>query len=396
MPEPARQPLRIVHLGKYYPPAFGGIETHTRTLAQALAARGHDVTVVALNHAAADGSDATFDRFRRTPHARDDDGPVRVLRVGRWASVAKFDVAPGLTQLLRRMANDPPDVWHLHAPNVTAMLAVLAVPRLGPLVITHHSDIVRQRVLKQLVRPFEARLYGRAALILATSPAYPAGSPLLGTVRAKVETLALGLDLDPFARPSSAALTCANWFRHNDPGPLWVTVGRLVSYKALGVALRALRHVPGTLLVFGTGPMEAAWRALAATLGVADRVVWRGRVSGDELVGGYHAATAHWFPSNARSEGFGLVQVEAMASGCPTINAAVPDSGVGWVCRDGVAGLTVPVNDPAALAAAAHRLMAEPGLRDRLSAGGRREAGERFTAAVMAERCEAFYRRVVR
>ena len=395
MPEPARPALRIVHLGKYYPPALGGIETHTRTLAQALAARGHAVTVVALNHAAADGSDATFDRFPRTPHARDADGPVRVLRVGRWASVAKFDVAPGLTQLLRRMANDPPDVWHLHAPNVTALLAVLAVPRIGPLVITHHSDIVERRVLRHLVRPFEACLYRRAALILATSPAYPDGSDLLRAVRSKVETLALGLDLDPFARPSPAALTYANCFRHNDPGPLWVTVGRLVSYKALGVALRALRHVPGTLLVFGTGPMEADWRALAAALGVADRVVWRGRVSGDELVGGYHAATAHWFPSNARSEGFGLVQVEAMASGCPTINAAIPHSGVGWVCRDGVAGLTVPVDDPAALAAAAHRLMAEPRLRDRLSAGGRREAGERVTAAVMAERCEAFYRRVV-
>ena len=328
--------------------------------------------------------------------AHETDGPVKVTRVGRWAGVAKFDVAPGLTALLRRLLADPPDVWHLHAPNVTMTLAVLALPRLRPLVVTHHADTDGRGLLSHLVRPFETRLYRRAALLLATSPAYVDGSPQLSASRAKVEVLPLGLDLRPFTHPSPAALTVANCHRHNDPGPLWVTVGRLVPYKALDVALRALRRVPGTLLVAGTGPMEATWRKLADDLGQADRVVWRGRVSADELAGGYLAATAHWFPSHSRAEAFGLAQVEAMASGCPSVNAAVEHSGVGWVCRDGVSGLTVPVNDPAAFAAAALRLLNEPGLRERLSAGGRREAGERFTAAVMAERCEDLYRRVVR
>ena len=377
--------MRIVHLGKYYPPAVGGIETHTRTLARGLAARGHAVTVVAVGH---DTGPAGVTRER--------DGPVAVVRVGRRASVAKFDVAPGLTATLRRLLADPPDVWHLHAPNVTMTLAVLALPRLRPLVITHHADIDRHHALRHLVRPFESRLYRRADLLLATSPPAADGSPRLAGCRAKVEVLPLGLDLRPFTDPSPGAVACANRHRHNDPGPRWLTVGRLVPYKALDVALRALRRVPGTLLVVGTGPMGAAWRALAATLGVADRVAWCGRVSPDELAGAYLAATAHWFPSNAPAEGFGLVQVEAMASGCPTVNAAVPRSGIGWVCRDGVSGLTVPVNDPAAFAAAAHRLLSEPGLRDRLSADGRREACERFTAAVMAERCETLYRRVVR
>src|SRR5439155_27360750 len=115
---------------------------------------------------------------------------------------------------------------------------------------------------------------------------------------------------------------------------------------------RALARVPGRLLVIGEGPALAGLRRLAAARGVADRVVWRGHVGEDELVGAYHAATALWFPSNARSEGFGLVQVEAMASGCPVINTAVPASGVAWVCRHEETGLTVPVGDAAALAAA--------------------------------------------
>lgn len=391
----AGNPLRVVHLGKYYPPASGGIETHTRTLAQAQADLGADVSVVVVNHATAGGKDVTFDSFGRTPNVAEDDGPVRVLRAGRWGCLAKLDVAPGLAGILRRLLRDPPDVWHLHTPNVTMMLALLAHPRVRPLVVTHHSDIVRQRVLKSAVRPLERTIYRRAAAVLADSPPYIDGSDLLQAFRSKVDSLPLGLDLVPYARPSVAAIAHAERLRRKYPGPIWVSVGRLVYYKALDIALVALREVPGTLIVIGTGPMERAWRERASELGVADRIVWNGRTSDDELVGAYHAATALWFPSNARSEGFGLVQVEAMASGCPVINAAVPHSGVAWVSRNEETGLTVPLNDPSAFAAAARRLLDESGLRNRLAAEGRRQAAQRFDHRTMAERSLAIYREVV-
>ena len=184
--------------------------------------------------------------------------------------------------------------------------------------------------------------------------------------------------MTPFTTPSVAALDCAETLRRRHVGPIWVTVGRLIYYKALDVALQALKTVPGTLIVIGTGPMQAAWKAKAIELGVTDRVVWQGRATPDELIGTYHAATAHWFPSNARSEGFGLVQVEAMASGCPTINTAIPHSGVPWVCRHDHSGLTVPVNDPSAFAAAANRVRSEPDLRQRLSDQANRSDSGQF------------------
>src|SRR5262249_28666229 len=110
-----------------------------------------------------------------------------------------------------------------------------------------------------------------------------------------------------------------------------------------------------------------------------------------EIVPYYLAADAFWFPSNARSEAFGLVQVEAMASGCPVINTAIPHSGVPWVSRHDETGLTVPVNDPCALAAAARRLLEEPGLRDRLTAAARRRAADEFDHRVMARRSLEVY-----
>jgi rhamnosyl/mannosyltransferase len=165
-----------------------------------------------------------------------------------------------------------------------------------------------------------------------------------------------------------------------------------VYYKGLHHAVRALAAVPGRLLVVGEGPLAGALRGQAAAAGVAGRVVWLGRVDGDDLAGAYRAATALWFPSNTRSEAFGLVQVEAMASGCPVINAAIPVSGVPWVSRHGETGLTVPVDDPDALAAAARRLLQEDGLRERLGRQGRDVAGREFDHRLMAERSLGVYR----
>jgi glycosyltransferase involved in cell wall biosynthesis len=308
--------------------------------------------------------------------------------------VAKLDVTPGLPKLLRQLRTNPPDLWHLHTPNITGMLAMLAVRGLRPLVITHHSDIVRQKLLKHAVRPLEKIIYKRAAAVLPTSAAYAAGSDLLQRMPQKVTPLPLGIDLAPYQRPSPAALQFAQELKQQHGGPLWLAVGRLIYYKGLEVGLAALKDVPGKLVIIGTGPHEHIWKQTAIDLGVADRVVWLGRANDAQKIGAYHAATAYWFPSTARAEGFGLVQVEAMASGCPVINTAIPHSGVAWVSLDNVSGLTVPVNDAGAFAAAANRLLNEAGLRERLAVGAQARAAAEFDQATMAERCEAIYRKV--
>ena len=387
--------LRVVHLGKYYPPAMGGIETHTQTLARHQANAGCDVRVVVVNHADKTGRDVTFEGRCQTPDRVECDGPVVVHRVGRVANLAKLDIAPELLATLVKLLRDPPDIWHLHAPNITMMLALAIYPAIRPLVITHHSDIVRQRLLKHLVRPLERLICHRAERILTDSPPYAGGSSLLAKHPTKVVALPLGIELDPFVNPSAAALVHAEQLRASCTGPIWLSAGRLVYYKALDVALRALKELPGMLHIIGTGPMEPAWRSLAASLGVADRVVWRGRVSDEELIGTYCAATALWFPSNERSEGFGLVQVEAMACGCPVVNANIPHSGVPWVSRHDETGLTVPVNDPKAFASASRCILTEPGLRERLSREAVLQAKSRFDAVQMAARSLEIYRETI-
>lgn len=378
-------PLRVCHLAKFYPPAPGGIESHVRTLARAQAELGATVRVVCVNHRDGLGRDVTWEPLARTATVEEWDGPVRVTRLGKWGNLARLDICPELSSALRGLRGEA-DVLHLHAPNPTMTLALAAVAPAGRLVVTHHSDVVRQRLLGLAFRPFERLVYRKADGILSDSPGYQEASPLLGRFAGKVSVLPLGIGLRPYREPSAAALAHANRLRAEHGAPLWLAVGRLVYYKGLHNAVRALAAAPGRLLVIGEGPARTELQRLAAAERVADRIIWHGHVSEDELIGAYHAATALWFPSNARSEGFGLVQVEAMASGCPVINTAIEASGVAWVSRHEETGLTVPVEDPAALGTAARRLVDQPRLRELLASGARRRAAAEFDHLQMARR----------
>jgi rhamnosyl/mannosyltransferase len=374
------QNLRILHLGKFYPPAPGGIETHVRTLAQAQAALGADVRVYCMNHEAG-------------PTTVDHDGPIEVTRFARAASVAKLDLCRDLVGALRKVNAD---ILHLQVPNPSMIVALLQARPRVPMVVTYQSDVVKQRLRAALFRPLERLAYRRAGAILPTSPTYVPGSEFLRPYGERIEVVPMGIDLTPYRDPSEADRAEAEAIRRRHEGPLWLGCGRLIYYKGFLNAIRALPKVPGTLLIVGDGPDRAALEAEADRLEVRHRVVFLGSMPYQKVVPYYLAAEAFWFPSNARSEAFGIVQVEAMASGCPVINTAIPHSGVAWVSPHDVSGLTVPMDDPAALAAAANRLLDEPGLRDRLVAGARRRAIEEFDHRVMAERSLAIYRRILR
>jgi rhamnosyl/mannosyltransferase len=391
---PQGTPLRICHLGKFYHPASGGIETHLRTLAQVQARLGADVRVLCVNHLDRQGRDVTWSPLARTPTVFEQDGAVRITRVGRQGSVARFDFCFRLPQLLASLRRSA-DIVHLHVPNPTMLLALAAVGTCLPLVITYHSDVVRQKRLVRLIRPVENRLFRKAKIILATSPAYISGSELLQAHTDKVAVLPFGIDLGRFLQPSEEALRFAGKTRREHGEPLWLAVGRLVYYKGLANAIKALASVPGRLLVVGEGPLGPELRQLANRTGTADRVIWCGRLNEQELSGAYHAATALWFPSNARSEAFGFVQIEAMASGCPVINTAIPGSGVPWVSRHEESGLTVPVDDALALARAANRLLDKPALREFFSYQARERACREFGADLMGRRSLEVYRGVL-
>ncbi len=171
-----------------------------------------------------------------------------------------------------------------------------------------------------------------------------------------------------------------------------LAVGRLVPYKGFRFAIEAMPQVDGHLCIIGTGPEDSFLRQLARERNVAEKVTFLGRV--DDLRPYYQAASAFVLPSVTRAEAFGVVQLEAMASGTPIINTHL-DSGVPEVAADGISAITVPPNDPNALAAAMNSLLSDPGLRSQLSAGGRHAVQETYALEIMVSTTLDIYREVL-
>jgi glycosyltransferase involved in cell wall biosynthesis len=170
--------------------------------------------------------------------------------------------------------------------------------------------------------------------------------------------------------------------------PLLLAMGRLHKVKAHDVSLEALKLFPEAYLwIAGEGPLEYNLKRLAHRLGVEDRVRflgWR-----EDAAALYRAADVCVFPS--RYEPLGNTVIQAWAHGVAIVAAA--SQGPGVLIRDGDDGLLTPIDDPAALAAAARRLADDAGLKARLvEAGLQRVADEFSQAAVVAKWRELFAR----
>jgi rhamnosyl/mannosyltransferase len=266
-------------------------------------------------------------------------------------------------------------------------MAYLASGHRGKAIFTYHSDTVKQKVLGTLFQPLLDAALRRSSAVIATSPNYLATSPVLATVRDRCHVIPYGIDLSQFSQCDPAVVS---QIRQQYGERLVISVGRLVYYKGFEYLIRAMARVNGKLLIVGDGPLRGDLQKLASELGIAEKIVFLGEIQNERVIPYYHAAQIFALASVARSEAFGIVQIEAMASGLPVINTAL-DSGVPFVSLDGQTGLTVAPADADAMAAALKRLLDDADLRRTLGSAGIRRAQQEFSLDTMVRRTLHLY-----
>jgi rhamnosyl/mannosyltransferase len=166
----------------------------------------------------------------------------------------------------------------------------------------------------------------------------------------------------------------------------------MVYYKGFEHLVRAMVQVDAHLLIIGKGPLREPLSQLAAGLGLEECITFLSEVN--DIRPYYQAADVFALPSIMRSEAFGIVQLEAMASRKPVINTHL-DSGVTFVSPHGISGLTVPPADAEALRQAINQLLDQPEWRAELGKKARQRVVEKFTVDKMVQSTFDLYQDVM-
>jgi phosphatidyl-myo-inositol alpha-mannosyltransferase len=325
----------------------GGVQEHIRGLAEALIDLGHHVSVIS---------------------PADDDTPLpdyvvpagRAMPVPYNGSVARLAFGFLSASRVRRWLKDGAfDVLHVHEPAAPSLSLLACWVADGPIVATMHSSIPRSRFMHAAEGILQSALEKISARIAVSEAAR----------RTLVEHFGGDAVLIPNGVPVKK-------FEKADPLPGWPGAGGALGFlgrideprKGLTVMLSAFEILgqqrPDTrLLIAGPGDAEEALARLPAVL--RPRVTMLGQVSEEDKVRVYHSVDVFCAP-NTGGESFGYVLAEAMAAGAPIVASDL--DAFRRVLRDGRAGELFETGSPAELAAAAGRLLDQPGVRADLSA----------------------------
>ena len=364
--------LRVLHVGKFYPPYRGGMESHLEALCGELK-RSVDLEILV---ASSNGS-RTSEEFL--------DG-VKVARLGKLFTLRS---APFCPQMVRQIRTSKADIVHIHLPNPGAILAYLASGHRGRLVFTYHSDIIRQKVLSRFFDPILRHALNHADAIIVSSSNYIKSSYILPRYEEKCRVIPFGIQIERFQRPH---LLEVRRLRKLFGPRIVLGVGRLVYYKGFEHLIAAMKFVEGRLVIVGSGPLHDALRQKAVSYGVGERVTFLTDVN--DVCPYYQAADVFALSSVARSEAFGIVQLEAMACGKPVVNTDLA-TGVTSVSLDGLSGVTVPPADPEALGKALNCLLDNPVRSAAFGRAGQLRVKQHFNLQAMARQTLALYQDVM-
>jgi teichuronic acid biosynthesis glycosyltransferase TuaC len=289
--------------------------------------------------------------------------PPRGRTYASWGAWA----APLLGRALGRLrASFPFDLVHAHYAVPAGDAVRRAAPEVPLVVSVHGGDVLGAHADAPTVRS----TFAHARLLLANS----AGTARRCHDRGARAVRVVHLGADPPAAPAPPPATAT-----------LVTVANLIERKRIADVIRAvallgdawpqLRHV-----IVGDGPERATLQALATSLGVADRIAFRGRLAPDDAVATGRQASLFVLPST--DEAFGVAYVEAMAAGVPAIGCQGED-GPEEIAAAGGGIELVPARDPVALASSLGALLSDPGRAERM----RRAARENVLRSFTWERC---------
>jgi rhamnosyl/mannosyltransferase len=369
--------VKILQVNKLYAPAIGGVETVVKDVAEGLSGIT-DMSVLVCT--------------QKGGRKEELYNGVKVVRAKSFGTFLSVPLSVDFFSRYKKMSADA-DIVQMHTPFPPGDLAVFLFGAQGRLAVWWHSDIVRQKLLAWLLSPLIRHTLKQADLIIVASDTNIESSSFLPKYRDKCKVLPYGLDFEKYPEAEEGFLSK----KLNMPcHKRLLFAGRLVYYKGVDILVDAMRWVYGAeLFIVGSGPLEKGLRKKAVKYGLLDKIHFLGTATREELLAALNGCDIFVFPSTAKSEAFGIVQLEAMHYGKPVINTNLPTA-VPTVSVHGETGLTVHPGNAEKLAEAINSLVKNDALRIFYGENAARRVRENYDLRHMVKDLLEFYKTLKR
>lgn len=385
--------MRILHIGKYYPPFAGGIENFLTDLIQAQVSQNMQTAALVHDH------EIQWRRFFTSIQPETQTNPL-IYRVPSYGRMLYAPISPQFLFWTNRVIKTyQPDILHFHLPNTSALWALLlpSAQRI-PWVLHWHSDVVssidnRIALAYRAYRPFEQAMLRQARAVIATSQPYLHSSVALQNWQQKSQVIPLGIATQRLPEPTADALTWAE--QQWQPNLQRILhIGRLTYYKGQKVLIQALKECPqAQLLIVGKGELQAELTHLINKHNLQHRVKLLGFCDNAQLHALFRCCEVFCLPSLERTEAYGVVLMEAMRYAKPVIATLVKGSGMSWVVDDKQTGLLVQPDNAKHLAAAIQQL-SDKALSQQYGQAGYDKFIQQFDITQVSQKMTSLYQQV--
>lgn len=364
--------MKILHVGKYYSPVPGGIESVNKLIVDGLREEVHHILC--------------FNTSCRNTYIKERN--VEITRTATFGVIASQPLSIAYFWKLKKILQEfKPNVVHFHYPNPLGALCLnIILPREIKLVVHWHSDVVAQPRLYKLIEGVEQRLLKRADIILATSPNYAEYSIPLKPFQEKIRILPCAINPTDLKLSQYDLLRVQKLRESYGYKPIILFLGRHVEYKGLEYLLRAEKNIRTdcVFIIAGSGVLSEELKAKYTS----SRLHWIGRIKDEDLKIYYTLADIFAFPSITRNEAFGVVLLEAMFCRCAVVDYTIAGSGVNWVAKNGETCVECENRNVVQLAESIDKLSIDSSLRKKMGENAHKRVLDNFTS----ERIVAYLR----
>jgi len=363
--------MNILQINKYYTPDIGGVESVVQKYSEYFAkVKEIKVTVLCIN------------KYFNIKTRYENINNVYIIRVSSFGSFFSMPLSISFFYYFIRIRKKY-DIIHFHEPFPLGSLLTFLVPKKTKLILTWHSDIIKQKKLKKIIEFFQHKLCKRTNLILTTSSNLLSSSSVISHYKYKTKVL-----------PLSISSNVEKGTKHKDDNDNYILyLGRISYYKGIEVLLKAYTesNTSKKLIIVGDGDKNII-NSINSYKSASTKIIeFINRfVSEDEKMNFLKQCSFFVFPSIQPSEAFGIIQLEAMLMKKPVINTSLP-TGVPLVSLHKETGLTVEPGNVNELSSAIDELSFNPSICQEYGRNARNRVIKYFSDDVVLPQLNKYY-----